>query len=281
MSSPVSVTHELIIHEHVRASNPYQIGPEVAYRYQTPSAQAGILTIIAIPEFEICSGHPVALIMMPTPDTLVIEPLYLDDALLVVDKPSGLLAVPGRGSDKQDCLSARVQARYPDALIVHRLDMATSGLMVMARGPAAQRQLSKAFAAREVAKRYIAIVAGRLEASAEAWGIIDLPISVDWPRRPLRVVDPIHGKPSLTRWRVLGYDESGTNTRVELEPITGRSHQLRLHMRELGHAILGDALYAPPDVQGLSGRLLLHAWSLSLEHPATGAPLVFERAAPF
>jgi tRNA pseudouridine32 synthase/23S rRNA pseudouridine746 synthase len=207
--------------------------------------------------------------------------LYLDDTLLVVDKPSGLLAVPGRGPDKQDCLSARVQACYPDALIVHRLDMATSGLMVMARGPAAQRQLSKAFAAREVTKRYIAVVAGRLEAPLEAWGVIDLPISVDWPRRPLRIVDHRIGKPSLTRWRVLGYDASGTSTRVELEPLTGRSHQLRVHLRELGHPILGDALYAPPGVQAMAGRLLLHAWSLSLAHPEMGAPLVFEQAAPF
>jgi len=253
----------------------------VAYRCQTLSAQAGIVTIIAIPEFEICSGHSVALIMMPTPDTSVIEPLYLDDTVLVIDKPSGLLAVPGRGADKQDCLSARVQSRYPDALIVHRLDMATSGLMVMARGPAAQRQLSKAFAAREVTKRYIAVVAGRLEAPLEAWGVIDLPISVDWPRRPLRIVDHQIGKPSLTRWRVLGYDESGTNTRVELEPLTGRSHQLRLHMRELGHPILGDTLYAPPTIQAMSGRLMLHACALRFAHPVTGAALAFERPAPF
>jgi len=223
----------------------------------------------------------VALIMMPTPDTPVFAPLYLDDALLVVDKPSGLLAVPGRGPDKQDCLSARVQARYPDALIVHRLDMATSGLMVMARGPAVQRQLSKAFAAREVAKRYIAVVAGRLEAPLEAWGVIDLPISVDWPRRPLRIVDHQTGKPSLTRWRVLGYDASETNTRVELEPLTGRSHQLRLHMRELGHPILGDALYAPPAVQTMAGRLMLHAESLRFVHPATRVALAFKSPAPF
>lgn len=219
--------------------------------------------------------------MMPTPDAFVIAPLYLDDVLLVIDKPSGLLAVPGRGTDKQDCLSARVQARYPDALIVHRLDMATSGLMVMARGPAAQRQLSKAFAAREVSKRYIAIVAGRLEAPVQAWGEIDLPIVVDWPRRPLRIVDHQTGKPSLTRWRVLGYEESGTNTRVELEPVTGRSHQLRLHMRELGHPILGDALYAAPAVQAMAGRLMLHAESLRFVHPVTGAALVFESPAPF
>jgi len=224
-----------------------------------------------------------ALTMTPTPDTdpPAVELLYADATLLVANKPSGLLAVPGRGPDKQDCLSARVQALYPDALIVHRLDMSTSGLIVMARGPAAQRELSKAFAARGVTKRYLAIVAGRLEVQPEGWGIIDLPIVVDWPNRPLRIVDYHLGKPSLTRWRVLGYDETGPATRVELEPITGRSHQLRVHLRELGHPILGDALYAPPEVQSLAGRLLLHAWSLSFAHPATGEALVFECAAPF
>jgi tRNA pseudouridine32 synthase/23S rRNA pseudouridine746 synthase len=206
---------------------------------------------------------------------------FCDDTLLVVDKPSGLLAVPGRGVDKQDCLSARVQARYPDALIVHRLDMATSGLMVMARSAAAQRELSKAFAARAVTKRYIAVVAGRLGAPPEGWGIIDLPIIVDWPNRPLRIVDHTHGKPSLTRWRVLGYAETGSSTRVELEPVTRRSHQLRVHLRELGHPILGDALYAPPAVQSMAKRLLLHACALSFAHPLTGAALAFERPPPF
>lgn len=209
------------------------------------------------------------------------EPLYVDDTLLVFDKPSGLLAVPGRGADKQDCLSARVQARYPDALIVHRLDMATSGLMVMARGPVAQRALSKALAAHEVSKRYVAIVSGRLDAAQDSWGTIDLPIIVDWPRRPLRIVDHIHGKPSLTRWRVLGYDAADSSTRVELEPITGRSHQLRVHLRELGHPILGDTLYAPPDVQAQAGRLLLHACVLNFDHPLTGEALTFESLAPF
>ncbi|MHB1214915.1 MAG: RluA family pseudouridine synthase [Thiobacillus sp.] len=209
------------------------------------------------------------------------EPLYADDTLLVFDKPSGLLAVPGRGPDKQDCLAARAQACYPDALIVHRLDMATSGLMVMARGAAAQRALSKAFAAREVDKRYIAVVAGRLESLPQAWGVIDLPIIVDWPNRPLRIVDHQLGKPSITRWRVLGHDETNLNTRVELEPITGRSHQLRVHLRELGHPILGDALYAPADVQALSSRLLLHAWSLSFVHPVAGGVLAFACPPPF
>lgn len=214
-------------------------------------------------------------------DEMAIEPLYADDALLVFDKPSGLLAVPGRGPDKQDCLSARAQARYPDALIVHRLDMSTSGLMVMARGPAAQRELSKAFAAREVHKRYVAVVAGRLEAPADQWGIIDLPIIVDWPNRPLRIVDHARGKPSRTRWRVLAHDANHCATRVELEPVTGRSHQLRVHLCALGYPILGDALYAPQDVQALSSRLLLHAGSLSFVHPMTGEALAFERPAPF
>jgi len=215
------------------------------------------------------------------PACSAIEPLYADDTLLVFDKPSGLLAVPGRGPDKQDCLAARVQARYPDALIVHRLDMATSGLMLMARGPAAQRALSRAFAAREVGKRYIAVVAGRLDAPPQEWGVIDFPIIVDWPNRPLRIVDPIRGKPSVTRWRVLRNDETGASTRVELEPVTGRSHQLRVHLRELGHPILGDALYAPPQVQALCGRLLLHAWSLEVVHPLSGQRLVFECPVPF
>jgi tRNA pseudouridine32 synthase/23S rRNA pseudouridine746 synthase len=222
-----------------------------------------------------------ALTMTPIPDGLAVELIFADDTLLVVDKPSGLLSVPGRGADKQDCLSARVQAGYPDALIVHRLDMATSGLMVMARGAAAQRELSQAFAARAVNKRYVAVVAGRLETPPEGWGVIDLPIMVDWPNRPLRVINHAHGKPSLTRWRVLGHDEAGVNTRIELEPITGRSHQLRVHLRELGHPILGDALYAPPEVQSLASRLLLHAWSLSFAHPVTGERLVFECVAPF
>jgi len=214
-----------------------------------------------------------------TPILDPVDPVHADASLLVYDKPSGLLAVPGRGPDKQDCLSARAQARYPDALIVHRLDMATSGLMLLARGPEAQRTLSRAFAARAVHKRYIALVAGRLAPPPEGWGDIDLPILLDWPNRPRRIVDPVQGKPSLTRWRVLGHE--GGNTRVELEPVTGRSHQLRVHLRALGHPILGDALYAPTEIQAMAPRLLLHAWTLSLAHPASGDELRFESPAPF
>lgn len=224
---------------------------------------------------------PICLLMTPHANATPIEPLYIDDSLLVFDKPSGLLAVPGRGEEKQDCLSARVQTRYLDALIVHRLDMSTSGLMVMARGAAMQRALNLAFAAREVHKRYIAVVAGRLEAHPDEWGVIDLPIIADWPNRPLRIVDLQKGKPSVTRWRVLSHAEDGLSTRVELEPITGRSHQLRLHLRELGYPILGDALYAPPAIQAMAGRLLLHAAQLRLMHPQTGTELVLECPPPF
>ncbi|OOG56163.1 RNA pseudouridine synthase [Polaromonas sp. C04] len=216
----------------------------------------------------------------------MVEPLYFDDALLVLDKPAGLLAVPGRGrgADKQDALSTRVQALFADALVVHRLDMATSGLMLMARGIRAQRSLSKAFADREVCKRYQAVVGGRLSPPADApdgWGVIDLPIIVDWPRRPLRMIDALQGKPSITRWRVLAHDAPANTTRLELAPITGRSHQLRVHLQALGHPIIGDTLYASAPVQARASRLLLHACALTLTHPVTGETLAFESPAPF
>jgi tRNA pseudouridine32 synthase/23S rRNA pseudouridine746 synthase len=209
--------------------------------------------------------------------------LHADASLLVLDKPAGLLAVPGRGEDKQDCLSARVQAAWPDALVVHRLDQATSGLMLMARGAAMQRALSQCFENREVGKRYVAVVEGRLPAPADpqAWSLIDLPIIVDWPRRPLRIIDAGHGKPSQTRWRVLAFDAAANTTRVELEPVTGRSHQLRVHLQALGHPILGDALYAPADVQAKAPRLLLHAAALQFAHPISGVPMDFESSPDF
>jgi tRNA pseudouridine32 synthase/23S rRNA pseudouridine746 synthase len=216
--------------------------------------------------------------------------VHADEHLLVLDKPSGLLSVPGRGADKQDCLAARALGLYPDALVVHRLDMATSGLFLMARGASMQRRLSDAFAQREVGKRYVAVVSGRLEtpvgADADGWGLIDLPLAADWPNRPRRVVDRERGKPSQTRWRVnppppLGEGWGGGTTRVELEPVTGRSHQLRVHLQALGHAILGDTLYAPPDVQAAAPRLLLHATGLRISHPVTGEALAFASTAPF
>lgn len=225
--------------------------------------------------------------------------VYADDDLLVLNKPSGLLSVPGRGNDKQDCLSARAQAQFPDALIVHRLDMATSGLMVMARSLAVQRALSNAFANREVTKHYVAVVDGLLAATCEDWNLIDLPISVDWPNRPLRIIDPVNGKASVTRWRPLpepgaragegsiavegsvDFDRSTPFTRLLLAPVTGRSHQLRVHLAALGHPILGDALYATPAAQQRASRLLLHASKLGFAHPGTGQAMEFAEPVPF
>ena len=197
-----------------------------------------------------------------------IEVIHQDDALLVLNKPSGLLSVPGRGEGKQDCLSARVQAQFSDALVVHRLDMATSGLIVMARGIDAQRALSAAFERREVHKRYLAVVAGLLPVSAD-WKTIDLPILVDWPNRPLRTIHP-EGQASQTRWRCVAQDLQTNTSRLELEPLTGRSHQLRVHLQALGHPIVGDTLYAPEPVQAMAPRLLLHACALGLSHPDSG-----------
>lgn len=199
--------------------------------------------------------------------------LHADDALLVLVKPAGLLSVPGRGADKQDCASARAQQQWPGALVVHRLDMATSGLLLMARTPDVQRALSHAFAQREVEKHYQAIVQGCMSApeSQGGWGDIELPIAADWERRPLRVIDHERGKASHTRWRVLAMDEAAQTTRLELSPITGRTHQLRLHLAAIGHAILGDALYADTTTQARAPRLLLHATRLAFTHPTNGA----------
>jgi len=202
--------------------------------------------------------------------------LFVDDSLLVVNKPAGMLSVPGRSADLQDCMAARVQAEVPDALVVHRLDMATSGLLVFARGKAAQRRLSHAFAQREVEKRYVAVVAGRVLADA---GEIDLPLITDWPNRPRQKVDLSVGKPSVTRYRVIRRTDG--DTRLELEPVTGRSHQLRVHLLALGHPILGDALYAPADVVASAERLMLHARSLAFAHPVHGGMLSFDSEVPF
>lgn len=203
---------------------------------------------------------------------------FSDDAIVVAEKASGLLSVPGRGPDRQDCLSARVQAQFADALIVHRLDMETSGLMLFARGIESQRVLSRAFETREVGKRYVAVVAGLID---EDEGSIDLPLICDWPNRPRQMVDHELGKPSLTRYRVLSRDATMHTTCVSLMPVTGRSHQLRVHMAALRHPMLGDSLYAPPGVQALSPRLLLHATELRFAHPVTGQALTFASEAPF
>ncbi len=204
----------------------------------------------------------------------LIELIHCDGSLVVAVKPAGLLAVPGRGEDKQDCLSARVQAQFPDARVVHRLDMATSGLMVFARGEEMQRELSRRFHDREVTKRYVALVGYRL---AQAAGEISLPLLADWPNRPMQKVDHEAGKHSLTRYRVLTYDASLDVSRLELEPVTGRTHQLRVHLAALGHPIVGDALYGGI----IAHRLMLHACFLGLAHPRSGEALAFSSEAPF
>ena len=216
--------------------------------------------------------------------------LFEDAHLLVLNKPAGLLSVPGKGPDKQDCLSAQAQAAWPDALVVHRLDMATSGLVVMARGIEAQRRLSLAFEKRQVYKRYIAIAAGELLNSLpdNAWNTIDLPLLLDWPNRPRSTVNHEAGKPSQTRWRLCPppFEQNppthtGIATRVELEPITGRSHQLRVHLQAIGHPIVGDPLYSAPDAPAQAKRLLLHAQAIEVPHPFTGERLLFETPCPF
>jgi tRNA pseudouridine32 synthase/23S rRNA pseudouridine746 synthase len=211
-------------------------------------------------------------------------PIHEDEHLLVLEKPSGLLSVPGRGPEKQDCLSKRVQDRYPEALIVHRLDQDTSGLLLMARGIEAQRRLSKLFETRQVKKRYVAVVTGQpeqtqsaVEADEEGWRTIDGPILLDWERRPLHIIHP-DGKASRSRWRVLqsSHSDSFSASLIELEPVTGRTHQLRVHLQSIGHPMLGDSLYAPPDIKALSPRLLLHAQELAFVHPFTEQALAFK-----
>ena len=189
--------------------------------------------------------------------------VHVDDDLVVVNKPSGLLSVPGRTI--ADCAWARVQAELPDALVVHRLDMSTSGLLLFARGAAMQRAFSIAFMKRAVAKRYVAVVDGSPVGDE---GCIELPIIVDWPNRPRQQVDFVRGKPSLTHWRVL--QREGARTRVQFEPVTGRSHQLRVHAAAMGWPIAGDELYGH---EHSAPRLLLHASELSLPHPTDGRTL--------
>jgi len=204
--------------------------------------------------------------------------IHQDDRLLVADKPAGLLCVPGRGPDKADCLSARVMAHCLDAMVVHRLDMGTSGLVLFGRGPHMQRQLSMAFARRQVHKRYEAVVAGLV---ANEHGEIKLPLITDWPNRPRQMVCHERGKPSLTRWRVISRDKLAGTSRLALEPVTGRSHQLRVHLAAIGHAIVGDELYAPEAwVQGRP-RMLLHACSLVLEPVTDAGACAFDSPVPF
>ncbi len=209
----------------------------------------------------------------PPQDPLVV--IHEDHEVLLVDKPAGLLSVPGRGEHLADCLITRVQAAFPQALLAHRLDRDTSGIMVFAMTPYAQRHLGLQFEKRMTKKTYVARVTGHI---AEKTGTVDLPLIVDWPNRPLQHVDHENGKQAITDWKVVKYEENAT--RVKLFPQTGRTHQLRVHMRELGHAILGDPFYATGDALD-APRMMLHAEELRINHPDGGRGTKFRAPCPF
>lgn len=200
--------------------------------------------------------------------------LYQDEALVIVDKPAQLLSVPGRGPDKQDSVYTQIQALYPDARVVHRLDCATSGLMVIALGIDSQRHLNRQFHDRQVKKRYLADIHGQLQPPQ---GTVDQPLRCDWPNRPRQIIDREAGKAAQTHYQLIQHQ--ARHSRVALTPITGRSHQLRVHMQYLGHPILGDRLYAPQDDP--HPRLHLHAEFLAFTHPFSGEPVSYTCPCPF
>lgn len=209
------------------------------------------------------------------PPDVPLSILHRDEAILVVDKPSGLLSVPGKLEGREDCLIARIAAEIPQVLLVHRLDCDTSGVILFALTKVAQGNLGKQFEHRVVKKSYVARLWGRLE---PATGRVDLPLCADWPNRPRQMVSHDHGRPAQTDWEVIGYEAD--TTRVRLFPHTGRSHQLRVHMAELGHPILGDPIYAEGPARDFP-RLMLHAESLTIRHPIGGDWVTFTAPVPF
>jgi tRNA pseudouridine32 synthase / 23S rRNA pseudouridine746 synthase len=209
------------------------------------------------------------------PPDVPLDILYQDAQIIVVNKPAGLLSVPGKLAGREDCLTARLQAAHWDTLLVHRLDCDTSGVMIFARTKQAQGFLGQEFEKRRAKKTYLARVWGQLTPDQ---GHIDLPLATDWPNRPRQQVDHAQGRPAQTDWQVIGRDTE--TTRVRLSPLTGRSHQLRVHMLAQGHPILGDPIYATGPARAFP-RLMLHAESLALHHPATGDWISFEAPAPF
>ncbi|RUS60970.1 RNA pseudouridine synthase [Pseudorhodobacter sp. E13] len=210
-----------------------------------------------------------------TPPSTPLSVIYSDDHIVVADKPSGLLSVPGRGEERSDCLINRLREVFPDILLVHRLDLDTSGVMIFGRSKAAQGFLGQQFEKRLTKKIYLARLWGEV---AEDSGRVDLPLIVDWPNRPRQHVNFDTGKPSVTDWRVLRRGDG--ETRMRLTPLTGRSHQLRVHMLEIGHPILGDPLYASGAAAAFP-RLMLHADSLKIRHPDSGAVMTFSADCPF
>jgi tRNA pseudouridine32 synthase/23S rRNA pseudouridine746 synthase len=202
--------------------------------------------------------------------------IYQDEDILVLDKPSDLLTVPGKAIEHRDCLQLRAQRVFPSASIVHRLDMATSGLLLMAMNKDSHRHISRQFELRQTSKTYQARVFGQV---VEDQGSVDLPLICDWPNRPKQMVDFERGKTALTHWQVLSREENCSV--LELKPITGRSHQLRVHMLSIGHPILGDRLYAHSQALAMAPRLQLHACQLGINHPQSGLCLDFQSPCPF
>ena len=216
------------------------------------------------------------LIEYKPPTTPYLDILYQDDALVVFNKPSGLLTVPGKAPEHKDSLEYRARLVWPGVRVVHRLDMATSGIVVMALTAYSQRELNRQFQLRSTKKHYIACVAGSMASDV---GTIDLPLICDWPNRPKQMVNYQYGKASLTHYQVL--NRSANSTRVKLTPVTGRSHQLRVHMQWLGHPILGDKFYAAPDAYNAAERLLLHAEALRFIHPVMEKEMQLFCPSPF
>lgn len=202
--------------------------------------------------------------------------VHVDADLIVIDKPAELLSVPGRGPDKADCALSRIRTDYPEALTVHRLDMSTSGLLLFARSKTSQKRLSVQFEKGVIGKTYVADVWGR---PAPPTGQIDLPLGQDWPNRPRQKVDHVDGKPSQTSYVTIGTHARGV--RLDLTPLTGRTHQLRLHLATIGHPILGDDLYAHPEALAAAPRLHLHATRLELIHPTSNERMAYQSPCPF
>jgi len=205
-----------------------------------------------------------------------VEMLHIDDSFLLINKPSGLLSVPGKNPLNSDCLISRVQQDYPEARIVHRLDMDTSGIMVLAIGADSHRALSKQFEQRLTHKEYTAVVYGVVEKDD---GAIELPLICDWPNRPRQMVCHENGKKALTHYEVL--ERLKDRTRLLLKPVTGRSHQLRVHTMAIGHPILGCEFYAGEVAFAMAERLQLHATRLNINHPITGERIEGYSPAPF
>ncbi len=205
-----------------------------------------------------------------------LEIIYKDTHLLIVNKPAGLLSVPGKSDEHKDCLENRLKSKFANCLTIHRLDMATSGVMVFALTPKAQRHIGLQFERRQVKKNYIALISGCPDTDN---GLIDMPLICDWPNRPKQKIDFENGKQAITKWKII--DKSQMFSRVLLKPKTGRSHQLRVHMQAIGHPILGDAIYADDQVYQMSDRLMLHSENISFRHPDGGRLISFTAPCPF